>query len=84
MNPVGLQHLQQPTEVGDGQYSQTILVGGLEDHLDAYRIDQEQAAAKLLKVGESSADPDLQMDEVAAYLAVASVILNLDETITRQ
>ena len=34
--------------------------------------------------GESRADPTLDRRELAAYTAVASVILNLDETVTKE
>jgi len=51
--------------------------------LSAYRSDQEAAAA-LLGVGESPVAGSLEPAELAAYTALASVILNLDETITRE
>ena len=38
---------------------------------------------RLLRVGESPADRTLDPVELAAYTAVASVILNLDEAITK-
>ena len=43
-----------------------------------------QAATKLLDVGESARDKRLNPVELAAWTTVASVILNLDETVTRQ
>jgi hypothetical protein len=43
-----------------------------------------QAAAKLLDVGESTRDKGLNAVELAAWTTVTSVILNLDETVTRQ
>jgi hypothetical protein len=42
------------------------------------------SAARLLEVGESPADKRLDPIELAAWSTVASVILNLDETITKQ
>ena len=48
----------------------------------AYRREKPQAE-KLLKVGESARDSKLDPTEVAAWTAVSSVILNLDETVTR-
>ena len=42
------------------------------------------AATKLLAVGESPRDKRLNPAELAAWTTVASVILNLDETVTRQ
>jgi len=43
-----------------------------------------QSATKLLGVGESTRDKRLSSVELAAWTTVASVILNLDETVTRQ
>src|SRR5262249_13708403 len=42
------------------------------------------AASSLLKVGESQRDPKLDRAELAAWITVASVLLNLDETITKE
>lgn len=53
-----------------------------EAQLDVYRSDPA-AATKLLAVGESARDTKLDVPELAAWTTVASVILNLDETITR-
>lgn len=50
--------------------------------LEVYRADPS-AAEKLLKVGESERDTSLDAPKLAAWTTVASVILNLDETITR-
>jgi hypothetical protein len=60
-----------------------VLRGLLEGRLTSFRRDQ-QAAAKLLSVGESPRDRRLDPAEHAAWTTVASVILNLDETITKQ
>jgi len=43
-----------------------------------------QEAAKLLAVGEKRSDEKLNPAELAAYTTTASLILNLDEVITRQ
>jgi len=43
-----------------------------------------QAAIKLLSVGEAERDKRLDAAELAAWTTVASVIFNLDETITKQ
>jgi hypothetical protein len=50
--------------------------------LDAYRSRPESAQA-LLSAGESSRDPTQGACELAAWTVTASVLLNLDETITR-
>jgi hypothetical protein len=42
------------------------------------------AAAELLKAGESPVDPKLNRAELAAWTTVASAILNLDETVTKE
>ena len=60
-----------------------ILMRGLERHRQTYRSDKE-AAEHLIRHGDSPLDPKLNPTELAAYTAMASVILNLDETITRE
>ncbi len=55
----------------------------LDGRREAFRKDR-QAAVKLLGVGESTRDRRLDPAEHAAWATVASVILNLDETITKQ
>jgi hypothetical protein len=42
------------------------------------------AAKELLQVGESKPNPNLNQNELAAWTTVASTILNLDETITKE
>jgi hypothetical protein len=60
-----------------------ILLDDLHAHLARYRRDPE-AARRLIAAGESKARPDLDPGELAAYTAVSSLILNLDETITKE
>lgn len=48
-----------------------------------YRHDTE-AARKLVSAGESKVDGKVDTSELAAWTTVASTILNLDETITRE
>ena len=48
-----------------------------------YRQNKD-AAKKLIGVGEDKADAKLDPSELAAWTTVASTILNLDETITRE
>jgi hypothetical protein len=55
----------------------------LNGRRDSYHKDR-QAALKLLGVGESQRDRRLDPVEHAAWTTMASVILNLDETITKQ
>jgi hypothetical protein len=59
------------------------LEAGLNGRRDQYRKDRA-AAEKLLTAGEAARDPALDAVELAAYTTTASVILNLDEVITRQ
>jgi hypothetical protein len=60
-----------------------VLSGLLGSARHAYRTDRSAAEA-LLGVGESPRRTDLDASELAAWTAVASTILNLDETITKQ
>lgn len=60
-----------------------VLRAGLERRLTAYQRDRA-AAEKLLATGEAPRDKSLDAAELAAYTTVASVILNLDEVITKQ
>jgi Protein of unknown function (DUF1553) len=53
------------------------------DELKHYKEDQEDAA-KLLTVGESPVPAKTNKPELAAWTTVASIILNLDETITKE
>jgi hypothetical protein len=52
-------------------------------NLDRYQTDPD-AAMKILSQGESPRDPSLNPNELAAWTNVASLILNLDETVTLQ
>ena len=54
----------------------------LEDELSYFR-DQPQAALDYLKVGEALRDTEIDSVEHAAWTSVASLILNLSETITK-
>jgi hypothetical protein len=60
---------------------QEILQQQLKEMLTAYRAD-ESAARALIAVGESPRDATIPAAELAAYTAVANIILNLDEVIT--
>jgi hypothetical protein len=59
-----------------------ILCAGLDEHRKRYRGDRPAALA-LLQAGEAPRDESLDAGELAAYTAMASLILNLDETITK-
>jgi hypothetical protein len=45
---------------------------------------QPELAEKLLSVGESQRDEQLPKAELAAMTTIASIVLNLDETITKE
>jgi mono/diheme cytochrome c family protein len=59
-----------------------VLRGLLGERLTAFRRDRP-SAVKLLSVGESPRDTSLDAVELAAWTTVTSVMLNLDETITK-
>jgi hypothetical protein len=50
---------------------------------EVYRQDAD-AARKLLAVGESKADASIPEAELAAWTGLASVALNLDETLSNE
>ena len=60
-----------------------ILMSAYNYNLDRFQTDPD-AALKLLGQGESPRDPSLDTKQLAAWTNVASLILNLDETVTRQ
>jgi hypothetical protein len=60
-----------------------VLTARLTVLLARYRSDRE-AAGKLLSAGESPRDERLDAAELAAWTALCSLILNLDETVTRE
>jgi hypothetical protein len=60
-----------------------ILRAALDRYLGKYGQDKA-TAKKLVAVGESPPDKQLDVDELAAYTAIGSVMLSLDKTITRE
>ena len=60
-----------------------VLLENLHSHLARFRADPK-AAQSLLSAGESPRDPQLDPVELASYTALASLLLNLDEAITKQ
>jgi hypothetical protein len=59
-----------------------VLLSVYKEQLAQYSANKE-AATKLLSVGESKPDPAIDTAELAAWTSVASMILNLDATITK-
>ena len=70
-----LGRVPQPDEVATLQRT-------YEQQLDNFRSDTK-AAESLLAVGESKAPESADKAELAAMTAVANVLLNLNETITK-
>jgi hypothetical protein len=60
-----------------------ILLGGFYDHWRRYQ-ESPKAALELIRIGESPRNDKPEVSELAAYTAVASLILNLDEAITKE
>jgi hypothetical protein len=65
------------------QQERTVLLDSLQGFRSSYRQDRAQAS-KLLSIGESRTDSSQDPREVAAWTTLASMILNLDETITAE
>ena len=59
-----------------------ILLGSLRFHRDLFATDPDRAK-KYLAIGDMRSDPELKSDELAAYAAVASLVLNSDAAISR-
>ena len=66
-----------------GNAEAEILRASLNRYRDRYQTDPEDAE-KYLTAGEQERDESIEAPELAAYTAVASMLLNLDETITRE
>ena len=62
---------------------QAVLNGSLQFHR-SYFDGKPKQAAEYLRQGELPADPKLDPVELAAYASVASLLLNLDEVITKE
>jgi hypothetical protein len=60
-----------------------LLLAGLEQHKANYRVRPDQALA-LVSSGEYPRDEALEPAELAAYTAITNLLLNLDETITKE
>jgi hypothetical protein len=66
----------RPAELG-------VLVNGWRLMESGFRADRS-GAESLLTVGETKPDPSLDVVKLAAYSVVASTLLNLDETVTKE
>ena len=61
----------------------TILLEELTEYRQSYQANPTAAEA-LVNIGESKPNAKLAVDELAAYTALARLLLNLDETITKE
>jgi hypothetical protein len=62
---------------------QDVLREDLQYHLDYFSSDPKEIEL-YLRQGEAPVDPALNPRELAAYAAVGSLLLNLDETVTKE
>ena len=60
-----------------------VLHDGLERHLDEFHR-HPQDARQLISAGEYPLDESLDASQLAAYTTIASLLLNLDEAVTKQ
>jgi hypothetical protein len=60
-----------------------VLLAGFQHHWAEYHKDPK-AAVKLISAGEFPIDEKLDVCELAAYTTMANLILNFDETITKE
>ncbi len=65
-----------------GETEKQILRKTFDQMLNAYRAD-EQGARSFLSAGASPSDASIPVNELAAYTAVANMVLNMDEVITK-
>jgi hypothetical protein len=68
---------------GPSPEREKILIEGFQNYLDRFQTDRA-AALKLVSQGEYPRDEKLDTSELAAYTTVAAMILNMDETVTKQ
>ena len=71
------------TAHGPQPEAQAVLLDGFQQHLTHYQ-NNRQAALELVSMGDSPRDETLDVAELAAYTMAASLILNLDGTITKE
>jgi hypothetical protein len=60
-----------------------LLAGSLARFREQFTADEE-SAKKLIANGESKPDPNLPATELAANTSLALLLLNLDETLTKE
>ncbi len=67
---------------GPSRTELSVVTNALKQHLTRYESDPE-AAKQVVSFGESKPDGTLKVPELAAYTLTANLLLNLDETVTR-
>lgn len=60
-----------------------VLTTAVRAYASHYR-DHEEAAGQLVRIGVNSVDPSVDGSELAAYTVLASLVFNLDESLTKQ
>lgn len=60
-----------------------VLIRVLQKHEAVYAADKP-AAEKLLAIGQAMRDPALPVEQLAAYAMVCNLVLNLDETMSKE
>jgi hypothetical protein len=76
--------LFQTTLLRDPSAAEERVIAGLAARGTAKFRQDRPAADKLLKVGETAAAPEIDAAGLAAWTTAASVVLSLDEAITKQ
>ena len=61
----------------------TTLLASLQRRREEF-TEQPESAKKLIATGESPADPALEATDLAAHTSLALLMLNLDETLSKE
>jgi hypothetical protein len=78
------QHLQHAFRIVTNRDATAEELAVLQKQLAKLRRQAADDAAKLLKVGETKADPKLKPAEHAAWTSLCLMLLNLDEVVTKE
>ena len=60
----------------------TVLTDGLHTYRDAF-VGNSHSARQLISIGESSVSEHTDVEELAAWTTLVSLVMNLDEVITK-
>ena len=72
-----------PTKRVPGATEQAVLLSRYRQVLEYYKQHRKEAT-KLISVGESTVPKGVDDAQLAAYTVLASLLLNLDETVMRE